>query len=151
MSPGSSTPRLRAGVGVRVGAWVSLLVVAGLLAMHGLGAHGSMAGTGPMTSADASMHGMTSHGDASKVAAVATTAVLAEVHLVAPVAPAHGAHHVMASCVVVLSFALLLLLGLLPTGSQRRTPTVPDHLVRLLRRARDPDPPDLVRLCVCRC
>ncbi len=153
MSAGSSTPRLRAGVGVRAGAWVSVLVVAGLLAMHGLGAHGSMTGSmvagDSTTSTDVSMSRMSAHPSSTPHLEDVVTA--AEIGLVAPVAPSQGAHHVMASCVVVLSVALLLLLVVLPMGTRRRTPWLPEHLVRLLRRARAPDPPDLVRLCVCRC
>jgi hypothetical protein len=136
MSTGSSTPRLR------VGAWAALLVVAGLLAMHGVGTHGSTA------EEHASMGAVPGHHAAEHLGAGMVAEAVAAL---APAAPAPGAHHVRTACVAVLALALLLLLGILPLGSARRTPSTPAHLVRLLRRARAPDPPDLVRLCVCRC
>ena len=136
MSTGSSTPRLRAC------AWAALLVVAGLLAMHGVGTHGTTAED------HASMEAVPGH-QAGELVGPATVAEA--VAVLGPATHAPGAHHVRAACVAVLTFALLLLLGMLPLGSARRTPSAPAHLVRLLRRARAPDPPDLVRLCVCRC
>lgn len=133
----------------RVGAIAVFLVLAGLVAMHGLGAHGT-SGDEQAVSAHASGH--------STLAAHATGPVMAmeppqaSTSLLAPDAPAMpGMDHAGAMCVVVLTM-LLVALVLAPTGGWRRTPLrVPDSLLRLRRRARAPDRPDLVKLSVCRC
>ena len=115
------------------------LVLGGLLAMHGLGTHGI---AGDDHAGMSGAHAAAPRADAAALAPLALD----------PRAPAHGAEHLMAGCVAVLGVAMALLLGLMaPRGGWRSIPVTLVRPVAVPRRARAPDPPDLVRLCVCRC
>ena len=120
----------------KVGTWAAFVVLAGLLAMHGLAAHGAL-DTPPPTAVAA--HAVTHdapHHDGS---------------------PGHdrGAMSSMATCVAVLSLGLLLLgLALVLLRTARRgwlTARVVRRALLERLRARAPDPPDLWTLSVCRC
>jgi hypothetical protein len=118
---------------IRAGVWAAFLVLAGLMAMHGLGTHGTMA---------------TSHEPMSMPSVVHAD----HTPMLAPAAPALGMEHLAAGCLVVLGLALVLFLGLgLLDPAARRTQWLPAATMRVLRRARAPDPPDLLRLSICRC
>jgi hypothetical protein len=118
---------------IRAGVWAAFLVLAGLIAMHGLGTHGTMATsdeTMPMPSVVQADH----------------------TPMLDPAGPAPGMDHLAAGCLVVLGLALVLFIGLgLLDPAARRTPWLPAATMRVLRRARAPDPPDLLRLSICRC
>ena len=125
---------------VRAAAWAAFVVLAGLLAMHGLGTHGTAAADEPMATMSHAAHEVV---DGDPVAAV----------LSAP-SPEHGALHGTATCVAVLTLlagtALLLLLA---ARSPRRAWRVAGHAERRRgpRRTRAPDPPDLMRWSILRC
>lgn len=129
-----------------VGAWAAFVVLAGLLAMHGLASHGSMDPGTPMTSMT-SMTGTT---------ATAATSVVAPARAAAqaPTTDDHGATGMpgTGSCVAVLGLLLLLVVLALRTGGTGWR-VVAGRRLRLLTpvRARPPDPPDLWTLSVCRC
>ena len=132
-------PRTPPALPVRAAAWAAFVVLAGLLAMHGLGTHGSMAAEEPMAAMSHAVHEVV---DGDPLAAV----------LSAP-SQEHGHGHAMASCVAVLTLlagSLLLLTAargprrLWRLGSRPWGPRVP-------RRSRTPAPPDLLRLSILRC
>ncbi len=123
--------------------WALFWVLGGLLSMHGLSNHGTGAAAhdahGP--AAESSMPGM------ATVTAVAASP--APLSLTAPGAP--GLEHLLAACLVVLGVALLVYLGGgRPLGVRGASgPLLGVDLIRA--QGRDPAPPDLVRLSICRC
>lgn len=120
----------------KVGSWAAFVVLAGLIAMHGLAAHGAL-DTPPPTAVAA-------HGAAHDAP-----------HQDGSSGHDHGSMPSMATCVAVLSLGLLLLgLALVLLRTARRgwlTARVVRRRLLVLLRARAPDPPDLWSLSVCRC
>ena len=133
-------PRTPSALPVRVAAWAAFVVLSGLMAMHGLGTHGTMAAEEPMAAMSHAAHEVV---DGDALAAVLSSP-----------APHHGAAHDRATCVAVLTLlagtALLLLLA---GSSPRRAWWIGDRTARRRgpRRPRAPGPPDLLRWSVVRC
>ncbi len=118
-----------------------LLALLGLLAMHGLAGHGTAGHRGAAAPAAA-------HGPAQHTAPVVVGDLLAPAQPLAPADdPAAGA----GLCLAVLLLGLVALLALRRTGGPPLLPRSPTLLRPLASPARDPDPPDLSRLCVLRC
>lgn len=134
---------------VRVGACAVFLVLAGLLAMHGIGSHGTMSTSHATTSAAAPAHGThgahVGHGGTLMDAGTHET-------MLAPSRPHAGFDHLAGACLVVLGLALLLLLGHSGAVVGRRVAlTYRTPSLAVPPRARAPDPPDLLRMSICRC
>ncbi len=124
--------------------WAVAWVLGGLLAMHGLSSHG----TG-VPGHDAHRPVAETSMAVGPSAAHMTTPLTAPMSVTAPGVPDQG--HLLAACLVVLGLALLVSLGVLPLTSVRgRAGPLPGPDL-ILARARDPAPPDLVRLSICRC
>ncbi|KQT92068.1 hypothetical protein ASG49_08825 [Marmoricola sp. Leaf446] len=128
-----------------------LLALLGLLAMHGLSAHGAAGHHGAEpTGSTAAGHGAGHHVDQPQQAVAVVTDVLTPATPLAPPASDEAA----TSAGLCLAVLLLGLIGLL--ALRRDRPLLrPDRtaVVASTRAppARDPDPPDLSRLCVLRC
>ena len=129
--------------GARRAGWLAVLIALGVVAMHGLGCHGTAAG-------DLAMD-MTH--PASSAATPAPMAMYGTADTIAPVHDSHGMPEAGLLCVAVLAGAVLLLLltlrrarygGVLPR--RRRSPAPPFASVR-----RSTGPPAVWEFSVIRC
>ncbi|WP_445256167.1 hypothetical protein [Nocardioides aurantiacus] len=122
-----------------------LLALLGLLAMHGLAAHGTAGHHGATAPLAAPL---AAHGPAHHAAPTAAADLLAPA---TPLAPAGDPTAGAGLCLAVLLLGLVALLALRRTGGLPLLLRSPVLLPPLMPPARDPDPPDLSRLCVLRC
>ena len=137
-----------------------LVVLAGLLAMHGLSGHGASR-MDMQTAPPATMSAASMIMDVSDRAAIATGIVShaglldgnrAEDLLEGATGSDHGGMAMGAMCLAILGAALLALLRLLHRARVAAVVwSLPRHTRAIVPRGRDPDPPSPIKLSIRRC